>query len=128
VSDEEQQDLRVLLTILEKIDPWLGVVASDGPSGAWAVRPRSPLSTDDARTHPYRVSHRAWMAITPAVDFLACLRGSIIGARQGDQQSVRLHSYAQAGLVRGALENACCAVWLLAPPSARVISVGISPA
>jgi len=116
VSDEEQQDLRVLLTILEKIDPWLGVVASDEPSGAWVVQPRSPLSTDDARTHPYRVSHRAWMAVTPAVDFLACLRGSIIGARQGNQLSVRLHSYAQAGLVRGALENACCAVWLLAPP------------
>lgn len=56
------------------------------------------------------------MAITPAVDFLACLRGSVIGTRQGDQLSVRLHSYAQAGLVRGALENACCAVWLLAPP------------
>jgi hypothetical protein len=116
VHDAEQQDLRVLLTILEKIDRWLDLVASDEPSGAWAVQPRSPLSTDDARTHPYQVSHRAWMAITPAVDFLACLRGSIIGARQGDRLNVRLHLYAQAGLVRGALENACCAVWLLGPP------------
>jgi hypothetical protein len=116
VSDDEQEDLRVLLTILEKIDPWLDLVTADEPSGAWAVQPRSPLSTDDTRTHPYRVSHRAWMAITPAVDFLACLRGSVIGARQGDQLNVRLHCFAQAGLVRGALENACCAVWLLAPP------------
>jgi hypothetical protein len=110
VHDEEQHDLHVLLKILTTIDPWLGLVASDEPSGAWAVQPRSPLSTDDARTHPYRVRHRAWMAITPAVDFLACLRGSIIDARQKDQLSVRLHCYAQAGLVRGALENACCAV------------------
>jgi hypothetical protein len=115
VHDTEQQDLRALLTILDQIDPWLGLVASDEPSGAWTVQPRSPLSTDDARTHPYRVSHRAWMALTPAVDFLACLRGSIVGARQGDQLNVRLHAYAQAGLIRGALENACCAVWLLGP-------------
>jgi hypothetical protein len=49
------------------------------------------------------------------VDLLTCLRGSIIGTRQNDQLTVRLHSYAQAGLVRGALENACCAVWLLGP-------------
>jgi len=116
VPDEEQHDLHVLLKVLATIDPWLGLVGSDEPSAPWAVQPRSPLSTDDVRTHPYRVSHRAWMAITPAVDFLACLRGSIIGARQQDQLTVRLHSYAQAGLVRGALENACCAVWLLAPP------------
>jgi hypothetical protein len=116
VHDAEQQDLRVLLTILEKIDSWLDLVASDVPAGAWTVQPRSPLSTDDARTHPYRISHRAWMAITAAVDFLACLRGSLIGARHGDRLNVRLHLYAQAGLVRGALENACCAVWLLGPP------------
>jgi hypothetical protein len=56
------------------------------------------------------------MAITPAVDFLACLRGSLIGVRQGNRLNVQLHLYAQAGLVRGALENACCAVWLLGPP------------
>jgi hypothetical protein len=116
VHDSEQQDLRTLLTILQKINPWLDLVASDEPSGAWTVQPRSPLSTDDARTHPYRVSHRAWMAITPAVDFLACLRGSLIGAQQGNRLNVQLHLYAQAGLIRGALENACCAVWLLGPP------------
>lgn len=113
---DEQQDLRALLQILEKIDPWVEAVTTDGPSAAWEVQPRSPLSTDDARTHPYHVSHRAWMSITPAVDFLACLRNSIIGTREEDRLSVRLHSYGQAGLIRGALENACCAVWLLGPP------------
>jgi hypothetical protein len=116
VGDDEQQDLQVLLTILEKIDPWVGAVAAEGSFETWAAKPHSPLSTDDARTHPYRVSDRAWMAITPAVDFLACLRGSVIGARQEDHPTMQLHSYAQAGLVRGALENACCAVWLLGPP------------
>jgi hypothetical protein len=115
VHEAEQHDLHILLEILLAIDPWLELVGSDEPSGAWAIQPRSPLSTDDARTRPYQVSHRAWMAITPAVDFLAGLRGSIIGARRQDQLTMRLHSYAQAGLVRGALENACCAVWLLAP-------------
>ena len=113
---EEEQDLRQLLSILEKIDPWVEAVTTDRPDAVWKVEPRSPLSTDDARTHPYQVSHRAWMAITPAVDFLACLRNSLLGARDEQRLIVRLHSYAQAGLIRGALENACCAVWLLGPP------------
>lgn len=116
MSEDEQQDLRILLNILETIDPWVKVISSHEPSRLRTVEPRSPLATDDARTYPYCVSHRAWLAINPAVDFLACLRSSIIGERQEDRLKVQLHPYAQAGLIRGALENACCAVWLLGPP------------
>jgi len=117
LDEAELRDLRQLLRVLDKIDPWLEVVASDEPSGVWIVQDRSPLSTDDRRTHPYRVSHRAWMAITVAVDFLHCLRRSLIQELREDRVSVRLHSYAQMGLLRGAVENACCAIWLLGPPS-----------
>jgi hypothetical protein len=30
VSEDERQDLRVLLTILEEVDPWLDIAASGG--------------------------------------------------------------------------------------------------
>jgi len=116
LDEAELRDLRALLQALDKIDPWLEVVACDEPSGAWTVQDRSPLSTDDRRTHPYRVSYRAWMAITVAVDFLHCMRRSLIQELREDRVSVRLHSYAQMGLLRGAVENACCAIWLLGPP------------
>jgi hypothetical protein len=82
-----------------------------------AVDCRSPLSTDDQRTHPYRLSHRTWMAITVAVDFLHCLRRSLIQENKEGQVRVLLHSYAQMAMLRGAVENACCAVWLLGPPT-----------
>jgi hypothetical protein len=116
LDESELRDLRALLRILDKTDPWLTLVASDKPSRAWTAHNRSPLSTDDKRTHPYRVSHRAWMAINVAVDFLHCLRRSLVQELREDRISVRLHSYAQMGLLRGAVENACCAIWLLGPP------------
>lgn len=105
-----------MLQSLDRIDPWIRAVSTDGPGRAWTVQDRSPLSTDDRRTHPYRVSHRAWMALNVAVDFLHCMRRSLSQELGDDQLNVRLHTYAQMSLIRGALENACCAVWLLGPP------------
>ncbi|MCS7479125.1 hypothetical protein ACFFQW_03050 [Umezawaea endophytica] len=107
VDESEARDVRALLTTLDEIKPWLKAITSEEPSRAWEVRPHSPLATDDRRTHPYRVSHRAWMAMSTAVDFLHCLQRSL--AQEFDNRvDVRLHSYAQMGLIRGAVENACC--------------------
>ena len=114
LTQAELDDLTVLLRRLSKIDEWLGLVSSDQPSGAWQVHPRSPLATDNNRTHPYQVSQRAWMALNVAVDFLHCLRRSLSQVSQ-DKVNVWLHPYAQLGLVRGAIENACCAIWLVGP-------------
>ncbi|MGI5185364.1 hypothetical protein ACQEVZ_54885 [Dactylosporangium sp. CA-152071] len=119
----EQRDLRQLLQILDKIEPWIAAVSSnDRPTGIWTPQPRSPLSTDDARTHPYQVSHRAWAALTAAVDFLHCFKRSLLQSVTEDTVNVRLHSYAQTSLLRGAIENAAVAVCLLARSRAERIT------
>lgn len=114
METSEEVDLRAMIAALEEIADWVKTVTEDPPSRMWEALPRSPLFTDDQRTHPYRVSHRAWMSISAAVDFLHCLQRSLVHEDE-DTLSVRLYSYAQMALVRGALENACCAVWLLGP-------------
>lgn len=115
LDEAERQDLLQLLTLLDKIGPWIGAVAADA-SSRFRVQDRSPLSTDDQRTHPYQVSYRAWQAITVAVDFLHCLRRTLAQGLSEENRDILLHTYAQMGLVRGAVENASCAVWLLGPP------------
>jgi hypothetical protein len=92
----ELQDLRQLLRMLDKIDPWIEQVTTRGDSRPWTPADRSPLAVDDKRTHPYRISHRAWMAITVAVDFLHCLRRSLVQELDEDGSGrVSLHNYAQ---------------------------------
>lgn len=112
----EQRDIRRILQIVSRIDPWIEAVSgSDEPTGIWTPNDRSPLSTDDRRTHPYRVSHRVWIALSTAVDFMHCYKRSLIEDSSEGHLGIRLHSYAQLALLRGAVENACTALWLLAP-------------
>ncbi len=56
--------------------------------------------------------------MSTAVDFLHCLHclRRSLAQKFGNRIDVQLHSYAQMGLIRGAVENAYCAVWLLGPP------------
>jgi hypothetical protein len=115
LDDAELRELRLLLQMLDSIDSWITDAGTDGMAGEWRVRDGSPLSTDDRRAHPYQVSNRAWMAIVVAVDFLHCLRRSLAQQVHVGSRSVLLHPYAQMGLLRGAVENASCAVWLLGP-------------
>jgi hypothetical protein len=57
-NEAELQDLRELLRMLGKIDPWIKAVTTDGSSRPWVADSHSPLSTDDRRTHPYRLRGR----------------------------------------------------------------------
>ncbi|NDU75956.1 hypothetical protein GWI34_25495 [Actinomadura sp. DSM 109109] len=114
-DEAELQDLRQALRMLSKIDPWIETVTAGDTQRPWTPSDRSPLSVDDSRTHPYRLSHRSWLAITVAVDFLHCLRRSLTQETNGREIHVQLHTYAQMALLRGAVENACCAVYLLGP-------------
>lgn len=116
-ADKAQlQDLRQALRMLSRIDPWIETVTVGDTQRPWTAADRSPLSVDDDRTHPYRLSHRSWLAITVAVDFLHCLRRSLTQESNNKEIHVQLHTYAQMALLRGAVENACCAVYLLGPP------------
>lgn len=109
----EQRDLHGLLGYLGRADAWSRYTGS-GPS-VWAVQRDSALACDDARTHPYRVSHGASRAITAAVDHFAGLRAMIMGPSDQASTIVYLRPYAPMTLLRAAIENAATSVWLLAP-------------
>ncbi|MBP2336317.1 hypothetical protein [Saccharothrix coeruleofusca] len=94
--------MRELLVVLDKVDRVVPLVAEGSRLGV--VRPGSPLAAEDLRTQPHRISARAWTALTESVEFLRAARG--VCADGGDLRVVR-------ALVRGAVENACCGVWLL---------------
>lgn len=105
-ADEEQRLFAEMFRHLDRIEPWLQRMDPSGPH----ERPqeRSTLSRDDKETHPHRMSHAAWHSLSHAVDHLNCLRTLLKDAQM-------MHMYAPYSLVRAAVENACAAVWLLAP-------------
>ncbi|MFG3497931.1 hypothetical protein [Streptomyces sp. NPDC047928] len=80
----------------------------------WQVQSGSALALDDARTAPFQVSHSARHALTVAVDHMHCLRTSLF-SEGSEGVSARVHTHAQYSLLRGVIENAARAVWLLAP-------------
>jgi hypothetical protein len=113
MNAEEERDLRRLVSWLGRTDQWQAL--TDGPPEVWRIHPRSPLAGDDAKTHPFEVSHAAWHALTVAVDHLGCLKSSLLGGLEGDRVSALIHTHAQSSLIRGAIENAARAVWLVGP-------------
>lgn len=112
-QDEERDLLRRLVGRLEHVGWWQRLTGGSGDASR--VHPRSALAGDDAKTHPYEVSHEAWHALTVAVDHLGCLKSSLLGGRDSGRVSVYVHTHAQSSLLRGAIENAARAVWLIGP-------------
>jgi hypothetical protein len=108
VDKREQAAFRDLLKTLENVDPWLDRIRPDGPEQS--PQPGSSLAGDDNRVHPYETSHTVWHSISHAVDHLHMLRLAL-------REAQIINMYSPYSLVRGALENASAAVWLLAPPS-----------
>jgi len=108
VAEAERQHLLELLSELRKVDAW--VARMDPSTRPPGPQPGSSLYGDDARTHPYELSHGAWHALSHAVDHLNCLHVLLKDAQV-------IHMFAPFSLVRAALENASAAVWMLQPPS-----------
>lgn len=72
------------------------------------VHPRSWLGEDDTWANPFQVSHAVKQCLVAAVDHLhAC---KVLVADAG-----AMHLAAPASLVRGSLENAAAAFWMLHP-------------
>ncbi len=120
MTPDEDQQLRTLGDALEIVPDWVRLTGS--PTGQQPV-PGSDLAYDDRRAHPYQVSHAAWAAMLAAVSHLACLRESLFHWTGSDQVEARIHTHGQFSLVRGALENASRAVWMLEPddPDERLL-------
>ncbi|MEV0453901.1 hypothetical protein [Catellatospora methionotrophica] len=109
MEDDDRPHYLALLRSLELIEPWLKRM--DPESGRMQPGARSPLLGDDNRLHPYETSHATWHSLSHAVDHLHLLQTVLRDARV-------IHMYAPYSLIRGALENAAAAVWML-EPSAR---------
>lgn len=108
----EEQYLRHLGAQLDVTKRWETLTGT--LSGAWNLAPDSELAKDDNAGGPFgHVSNAAWSAATAAVSHLACLRDSLFEETGPNQVRARIHTHGQLTLVRGGLENASMAVWLL---------------
>ena len=112
VTPEEEVQIRQIGQALETVSRWEDPVTGI-QAGSWQVAPGSELETDDRLAHPYTVSAAAWSAATAAVDHLGTLRDSLFQHTGPDTVHVQIHTHGQLTLVRGALENASLALWLL---------------
>ena len=107
VSNQRRpSDTELLATQLNRIDLWLQRLGPD--NHGFKLAPGSELASDDLLLDPYQGSNAAWTLLSHAVDHLHMLRTAVIEART-------LQMFAPYSLLRVALENACAAVWLLAP-------------
>jgi hypothetical protein len=107
MEDEDGTYLAEMLRVLSEAEAWAARTNVDTAR----LRPArgSTMQGDDNQAQPYHLSHAAWHLLSNAVDHLGCLRALV-----GDAKVI--HMYAPFSLVRGALESACGAVWLLQPP------------
>src|SRR4051794_34543238 len=92
-----------LMKVLRVSEEWIGAKILTVETG-------SSLAGDDGKTHPYDLSQGVAQSIAVAVDHLHCFRTALTGT--GDAV-LRLHTYAPFTLLRGAVENAAIAVWMM---------------
>ena len=105
--DEDGKYLAETLRVLSEAENWAARTSAE--AARLRPAPRSSLRGDDDQAFPYALSHAVWDALDHAVDHLICLLALLRDARV-------IHRFAPYALVRGALENACAAVWMLEPP------------
>jgi len=90
--------------IVMKIRSWQLLTGSQTPE----VEPGSNLADDSTKSPTYDVGHSAWSSFVHAVDHLHAMQALITEAEAA-------HSFAPFSLIRGGIDNAATAVWLLAP-------------
>jgi hypothetical protein len=112
VTPEEEAHLRQLGQALEAVTRWEANVTGSR-AGGWQTAPGSELGIDDKLAHPFGVSLAPWSAVTAAVSHLGVLRDSLFQATGPAKVHAQIHTHGQLTLVRGALENASLAFWLL---------------
>ena len=110
MEDVDGKHVAEILRVLSEADAWAGRTNADVCRLRRSAR--SSLRGDDDKAHPNDLSHAVWPALSHALDHLGSLRALL-----GDAKVIRM--YAPFTLVRGALENACGAVWLLQPPNRK---------
>lgn len=99
----EEDVTRLLLGLFEKLPAWL-----IEHRRTHEALPGSRHHDDDQVAFPFLVSSATHHALTHAIDHLACLHSTV--AKAGD-----LPMAAPFTLMRGTIENAATAVWLMQP-------------
>jgi hypothetical protein len=108
---QEQRDLQLSKISLRQLDDWLPRTER----GGWTVEPRSPLAGDDRKSDPFHISHAVASTLLVAVDHAHALQRLMEGCTKCSPHEVTFLLNSYYSLMRGALENASRAVWLLAP-------------
>ncbi|MBB2940470.1 hypothetical protein FB565_000174 [Actinoplanes lutulentus] len=109
---DEQQQLHKLVEELSRVPLWTQRTSAPPPV---VSPPGSALAEDDKHTGPYRMSYAVRFALTIAVEHLAGLRSSITDCATCAPHQVNLFLNSSYSILRGALENASRALWLMAP-------------
>lgn len=113
-GEQEQRYLRLLKNELSAVDGWL--IRLNQPN--WAgVSQGSSLAHDDRKTDPFHTSHAVASAIHVSVDHAFSLQRLIEGCANCTPKQLTFGLNSYYSLLRGVLENAARAVWLLAPDS-----------
>jgi hypothetical protein len=107
MDEEDGKYLAEILRVLGEAEGWAARTSTE--AARLRPAPGSSLRGDDDQAFPYALSHAVWDALDHAVDHLTCLQALLRDAKV-------IHRFAPYALVRGALENASAAVWLLQPP------------
>jgi hypothetical protein len=107
-SSSEEAASSILQDVFERLEVRrVEAELNQAPSN---VAARSSLAQDDARLDPYQMSHALTGALLVADDHLLAVRDLLIG---DEGQPGRLHLYAPCTLLRGAVEGAATAYWLI---------------
>jgi HAMP domain-containing protein len=119
-EDEQGRNFAIqwFLLLVPKVDIWQADGDRDETSpDTMTPEPGSSLAGDDRDTEPFQVSHAATTAIGVATDHLHCLLQSVVSGSGTTDVKITTRPWALYSLLRGAVENAATAIWLLAPTS-----------
>ena len=105
-SLDKQRALQALTKIFERVERFQQVMAASADYAA--VTPGSGMSGDDKKSSPYHVSHYACHLITTANEHLHILKTLMVDAAVLPRSPVFT-------VVRGAIEPAAAAYWMLLP-------------
>lgn len=108
----EQQIARAWHKLYAQVDAWQQRTGDEELSASWEVQAGSALDADDRAANPYQVSHAARQALIAAVDHQHAVVALIRDAQT-------LHTWSPYTLLRGAIETAATAMWLLAPDNGQ---------
>jgi hypothetical protein len=108
--------IQLLVVYLERANAWqAGGERDKTDPDTMSPEPGSSLARDDCDADPFHISHVATSSMAVAVDHLHCLLQYVVSGAGTANLSITTRPWALYSLLRGAVENAATAVWLLAP-------------